>query len=269
MTAQKKMNQFQVQAKIIHQEMIGPLIFRMTLRAPEIAACARPGQFVMLRVAEGHDPLLRRPFSIHQATDDGLVQILYKVLGRGTAILADMAPGKKLSLVGPLGRGFDQSGTESFCLVGGGMGIAPLYFLASDMLRRVRIPRLVVLLGARTAAEIVHLARDFSDLGLEPHVATDDGTMGHHGTVVGLLPAHLDPGQQGSICTCGPHPMMKAVAALCRQHSWKCQVSLETMMACGISACLGCAVPAADLNGPYLHVCKDGPVFEAEEVAWL
>lgn len=267
--AQRNMNQFQVQAEIVHQEALGPQIFRMTLRAPEIAAAARPGQFVMVRVAEGHDPLLRRPFSIHQTTDAGLVRILYKVLGKGTAILADMTPGKHLNLVGPLGRGFDQSRAESVCLVGGGMGMAPLYFLAKDILRRMRIPRPVVLLGARTAAEIVRLARDFADLGLEPHVATDDGTMGHHGTVVGLLPVHLDPGQQWSICTCGPHPMMKAVATTCRQHDWKCQVSLETMMACGISACLGCAVPAADLAGPYLHVCKDGPVFEAGEVAWL
>ena len=149
------------------------------------------------------------------------------------------------------------------------MGIAPLYFLAREILRTANPPQCIVLLGARTAAELGPLPRNFMDLGVTTHLATDDGSLGHHGFVAELLPQHLDPELKWTVCACGPHPMLKAVAGQCRKQGWKCQVSLEAMMACGIGACLGCAVPGADLSGPYLHVCKDGPVFKADEVAWL
>lgn len=263
------MNQYEEQAEIIRQEQLTPEIFRLTLKAPEIASSARPGQFVMVRTTSCYDPLLRRPLSIHQTIGNQQVQLLYKVVGKGTRILAALTPGQKLNLTGPLGQGFGFAGQQSLCLVGGGMGIAPLYFLAREILRTTSPAKCVVLLGARTGAELGPLPQDFMDIGAtETHIATDDGSRGHHGFVAELLPQHLGSGQW-SVCTCGPHPMMKAVVGQCRQHSWQCQVSLETMMACGISACLGCAIPPADLSGPYLHVCKDGPVFKAEEVAWL
>jgi dihydroorotate dehydrogenase electron transfer subunit len=263
------MNQHEEQAEIIRQEQLTPEIFRLTLKAPEIASSARPGQFVMVRTTSCYDPLLRRPLSIHQTIGNQQVQLLYKVVGKGTRILAALTPGQKLNLTGPLGQGFDFADQQALCLVGGGMGIAPLYFLAREILRSTSPAKCVVLLGARTAAELGPLPQDFMELGAtETHIATDDGSLGHHGFVAELLPQHLGPGQW-TVYTCGPHPMMKAVVGQCRQHSWQCQVSLETMMACGISACLGCAIPPADLSGPYLHVCKDGPVFKAEEVAWL
>lgn len=265
------MNQFEEQAEILRQEQLTPEIFRLTLQAPEIACCARPGQFVMIRTSTCYDPLLRRPLSIHQTIGNTQVQLLYKVVGKGTRLLASMRPGQQLSLTGPLGRGFDVAKKSAICLIGGGMGIAPLYFLAREILRATdAIPQCVVLLGARTAGELGPLPRDFRDIGVtQTHIATDDGSLGHHGFVVELLPQHLDVKQKWTVCTCGPHPMMKGVVRECRKQGWECQVSLETMMACGISACLGCAVPRADLSGPYLHVCKDGPVFKAEEVAWL
>lgn len=263
------MDHYEEQAEIIRQEQLTPEIFRLTLKAPEIASSARPGQFVMVRTTSCYDPLLRRPLSIHQTIGNQQVQLLYKVVGKGTRILAALTPGQKLNLTGPLGQGFDLAGQQALCLVGGGMGIAPLYFLAREILRTTSPAKCVVLLGARTAAELGPLPQDFMDIGAtETHIATDDGSLGHHGFVAELLPQHLGPGQW-SVCTCGPHPMMKAVVGQCRQHGWQCQVSLETMMACGISACLGCAIPPANLSGPYLHVCKDGPVFKAEEVAWL
>jgi dihydroorotate dehydrogenase electron transfer subunit len=263
------MNHYEEQAEIIRQEQLTPEIFRLTLEAPEIASNARPGQFVMVRTTSCYDPLLRRPLSIHQTIGNQQVQLLYKVVGKGTRILAALTPGQKLSLTGPLGQGFNFAGQQALCLVGGGMGIAPLYFLAREILRTTKPAKCIVLLGARTAAELGPLPQDFMDIGAtETHIATDDGSRGHHGFVAELLPQHLGPGQW-AVCTCGPHPMMKAVVGQCRKHGWQCQVSLETMMACGISACLGCAIPRADLSGPYLHVCKDGPVFKAEEVAWL
>ncbi|MDG4475677.1 dihydroorotate dehydrogenase electron transfer subunit [Thiovibrio frasassiensis] len=264
------MNQFEEQAEIVRQEQLTPEIFRLSLKAPEIASQARPGQFVMVQTASCYDPLLRRPLSIHQTIGNELVQLLYKVVGKGTRMLAALTPGQRLKLTGPLGHGFDFSDQQALCLVGGGMGIAPLYFLAKEILRTANPPKCVVLLGARTAAEFGPLPRDFMDIGVtQTHLATDDGSLGHQGFVAELLLQHLAPGNQWSVCTCGPHPMMKAVVKACRQQEWQCQVSLETMMACGISACLGCAIPRADLSGPYLHVCKDGPVFNANEVAWL
>jgi len=263
------MNQYEEQAEIVRQNQLAPEVFRLTLKAPEIASSARPGQFVMVRTTPGYDPLLRRPLSIHQTIGNEQLQLLYKVVGKGTQILSALAPGQKLNLIGPLGHGFDLAGKQAICLVGGGMGIAPLYFLAKEILRTTSPPKCIVLLGARTAAELGPLPRDFMDIGVtETHLATDDGSLGHHGFVAELLQQRLDPIQRWTVCTCGPQPMMKAVVGQCRKQGWECQVSLETMMACGISACLGCAIPRADLSGPYLHVCKDGPVFKAEEVAW-
>jgi len=264
------MNQFEEQAEIVRQEQLTPEIYRLTLNAPDIASNARPGQFVMVQTTTSYDPLLRRPLSIHQTIGNEQVQLMYKVVGKGTRMLSAMRPGNSVQLTGPLGHGFDLAGKDAICLVGGGMGIAPLYFLAREILRTNTPPKLVVLLGARTAAELGPLPRDFQDIGaIETFLATDDGTLGHHGFVAELIQKHLTPEHNWSICTCGPHPMMKAVVSQCRKLGYECQVSLETMMACGISACLGCAVPRSDLSGPYLHVCKDGPVFKADEVAWL
>ncbi|HIJ79042.1 MAG: dihydroorotate dehydrogenase electron transfer subunit [Desulfobulbaceae bacterium] len=264
------MTQYQTLAEVVKKEQIAADIFRLTLRAPEIAGCARPGQFVMVRAMAGIDPLLRRPFSIHQVSSEGNIQILFKRLGKGTTLLARLEAGEQLDLVGPLGNGFDLNGPGKVCLVGGGMGIAPLYFLAREFLRQSIPPRLTVMLGARTREELVTVANDFKDLGVNDlSLATDDGTLGHHGLVLDLMGRQMAREDQWSVYTCGPHPMMKAVAEMARQNEWLCSVSLETMMACGISACLGCAIPRAGLNGNYLHVCKDGPVFDAGEVAWL
>jgi dihydroorotate dehydrogenase electron transfer subunit len=124
-----------------------------------------------------------------------------------------------------------------------------------------------VLLGARTADEIAVLKEDFASLGLSVEVATEDGSMGSQGLVTGLM-AGLEQDKPLRIYGCGPYPMLKAVAGICRENNWDCQVSLESVMACGLAACLGCAVMRADMNG-YIHVCKDGPVLDAGEVAWL
>lgn len=265
------MSQSQLRAKVVRNDVITPDIKRMTLAAPEIAAAARPGQFVMVRVSDGLDPVLRRPFSIHQIIGERELQILYKVVGKGTAMLARKSPGETLDLIGPLGSGFamEQDGKKA-CLVGGGMGIAPLYFLAKDFLRSLNPREVMVLLGARTADEIKTLASDFTALGInQVHVATDDGSYGHHGLVLDLMHSEMPDASNCKVYSCGPHPMLKAVANFCKSKNCVGQVSLETMMACGIGACLGCAIPRAGLAGDYLHVCKDGPVFDANEVAWL
>lgn len=255
----------QENATITRTEQLAPDIFRITVRAPGIARASRPGQFVMVRVADAYDPLLRRPFSIHQVIAPDHVQILFRVVGKGTGILAEAAVGRELDLVGPLGRGFHITRQQLLCLVGGGMGIAPLLFLAKRLLQVPEKPEILVLVGAGTKAELLALAGDLERMGLEVRTATDDGSLGHHGLVGDLL-AGLDSRVRRAY-VCGPYPMMRAVAAQCRSLGWACEVSLETMMACGLAACLGCAIPRKEGEG-YLHVCKHGPVFDAEEVAW-
>jgi dihydroorotate dehydrogenase electron transfer subunit len=258
---------YQQLAEILRSEKLSSDIYRHTVIAPDIAASSRPGQFVMVRAGERLDPFLRRPFSIHQVAEGGVLQILFKVLGNGTQALAKLQPGQYLDILGPLGHGFSIAENQKHYLVGGGMGIAPLLFLAKKILNKNETSAIKVLLGARTKVEIASLVDDFMSMGLQVQTVTEDGSMGNKGLVTDLV-APLYDGDPATVYTCGPHPMLRAMVNLCRNKKWCCQVSLETMMACGLAACLGCAVLRADLQG-YVHVCKDGPVFDAGEVAWL
>lgn len=258
----------QEKARIVRKEQLSRDVFRFTAEAPQLAAAARPGQFVMIKTGSGFDPLLRRPFSVHQVTAGGQVQILFRVVGKGTRQLAAFASGQELDILGPFGRGFSVATAGPVCLVGGGMGLAPLFFLAKHLLQMKRsTDEIAVLLGAASRDELAVLAGNFQTMGLNVKLSTDDGSMGHRGLVTDLMAA-MDSQTPWSVYACGPYPMLRAVAAGCAGNGWSCQVSLETMMACGFAACLGCAVPRADQAG-YLHTCKDGPVFKAEELLWL
>jgi dihydroorotate dehydrogenase electron transfer subunit len=261
------MTTFQEQAEIVRRQQLAPDLYRFTVQAPDIAGAARPGQFVMIRAGQGYDPLLRRPFSIHQVAAGVELQVLFKVVGKGTRLLAAMDVGQSLDLVGPLGKGFVLRTRQPVCLVGGGVGIAPLLFWAKELLQAMAAPEIIVLLGARTGAELEAMAEDFTDLGLEVRIATDDGSWGYHGLVTDLM-GELAAHKSLAVYTCGPYPMMRTAVKQCTVHGWDCQVSLETMMACGVAACLGCAISKAAGPG-YLHVCKDGPVMAADEVLWL
>jgi dihydroorotate dehydrogenase electron transfer subunit len=260
------MSQFQEKVELVRSEVLARDVVRLTLNAPKIAAAAVPGQFVMVQIAPGKDPLLRRPFSIHQTSSEGDLQILFKVVGRGTELLARCREGEHLSILGPLGKGFVLGEPGNACLVGGGMGIAPMLFLASRFRQQPgagELPK--VILGARNRDELAPLLADFQNLGLEVLAATDDGSLGHHGLVTDVL-KELNPGPNFTVYTCGPRPMMAAIHHLCLKENISCQVSVETIMACGMGACLGCAVPLK--AGGYAHACSDGPVFEAGELLW-
>jgi dihydroorotate dehydrogenase electron transfer subunit len=259
---------YQHKAEIVRTEKFTGDIYRFTMKAPDISANSKPGQFVMVRTTEGLDPLLRRPFSIHQVADGGLVQILFKVVGKGTQALASLQAGQEIDVLGPLGRGFVHNITTcQYYLVGGGIGIAPLLFLAKRMLKKIEPSAIKVFLGARIKGELTIPVKDFQSMGLEVQTATEDGSLGKQGLVTDLL-TPLQNANPVMVCACGPYPMLRAVAGACRTKGWGCQVSLETIMACGLAACLGCAVMRADMNG-YVHACKDGPVFDADDVAWL
>jgi dihydroorotate dehydrogenase electron transfer subunit len=258
----------QTKGVIVANKQLSTDIYRMTIEAPEIARAARPGQFLMVQV-NGLDPLLRRPFSIHQRGDTDLA-ILYKRIGKGTELLTKMPTGAALDILGPLGNQFKwQEQRGEICLIGGGMGVAPLLFLAGEMLKGGTKPH--IMLGARNKAELTAFLPAFAALDCPISYATDDGSMGHKGFIIECAQDAMKKDDPWQVFACGPYPMLRGIAALCRRNHWPCQVSMETMMACGIFACLGCTIEAHQANqkgGNYLHVCQDGPVFAAERIRW-
>jgi dihydroorotate dehydrogenase electron transfer subunit len=248
-----------VQGPVIKHEALGDMVKLLVVEAPAIAKAARPGQFVHVRVQDGYDPLLRRPISIAGAdAAKGTVELIYRVVGRGTALLAALSPGDIVDCMGPLGSGFDLS-AERPLLVGGGMGLAPLMFLAREL-----CPKPVnVLMGGRTSREM-YWQTSYTGLCDNMHITTDDGSMGRQGFVSDALPELLESGGYDMVYTCGPRPMMERVAHLAKMYQIPCQVSLEDHMACGVGACLSCTCASPD--GKRRKVCTDGPVFRAEEV---
>jgi dihydroorotate dehydrogenase electron transfer subunit len=240
----------------------------MGLRSDEIAGSAGAGQFVMVRVRDGADPLLRRPFSIC-GVEGNLFLLLYRVVGRGTEIMArEIAAGDKVSVLGPLGNGFRIPEEErTMLLLAGGIGIAPLLFLAQKLGSR----NFTLMAGFGSAGGIIS-AQKVLDLSIPLQISTDDGTQGHHGPVTDLLQTHLQELRTESnpfIFACGPRPMLRSVAGTAIEGGIPCQVSMEASMACGLGACLGCVIKAAaSEKQPYYHVCSDGPVFEASMIDW-
>lgn len=277
-------------ARVEGQRRLAPGTWLLRLSVPSFPE-ALPGQFVMLRVTDGGDPLLGRAMAIYRldrSRSRVVIEIVYRVIGRGTALLAGVDRGRSLWLLGPLGRPFpDPPAHGRPLLVGGGTGIASLHLLARHLLGRGRgapggrREAITVLVGARTRREVLCRA-DFAALGARVLVATDDGTLGTRGFVTALLEQTLADGARrgrptGMVYACGPTPMMAAAWRICERTAVPCQVSLEGPMACGFGVCLGCAVPcrvedpAAPVRSPrdrFKLVCTDGPVFDASILAW-
>lgn len=260
---------FEHDAEIVFNKEIIADHFLMGLRSPAVVATARPGQFVMVRVRSGMDPLLRRPFSIAGTMKGEHLLILYRVVGKGTAIMAETREGERFSLLGPLGRGFEPpKGKRLSLLVAGGIGIAPLLFLIQSMNSR----SVQLMTGFGSADEIIGIDQ-VGDFSIEVSIATDDGTAGHAGPVTELLEAFLrdrNPEKDAlSIFACGPEAMLGKVAAMALERGLPCQASLEAAMACGLGACQGCAIKAsANEKRAYYHVCADGPVFPVQSIDW-
>jgi dihydroorotate dehydrogenase electron transfer subunit len=233
----------------------------MEFTCREIAETALPGQFVHIRVAE-LDPLLRRPFSIHDVEGDR-VRIVYDVVGRGTRILSNVGSGKSVDVLGPLGNGFLLDG-ETFCMVAGGMGVAPMVFLARRL--REKTERVIAFVGAGSKAQLIGDSK-IRALGIEVFTATEDGSVGYGGLITDLFSKVVERRELENLAVlaCGPKEMLKVVAGISEKIGAMAQGSLEELMACGMGACLGCAV--AVRSGEYKMVCKDGPVFNLSEVA--
>jgi len=253
------------QAEVAFNRQLTSDTWLMGLRSAAISGRASPGQFVMVRVRKGVDPLLRRPFSICGVEGD-LFLLLYRVVGKGSEIMTGIGAGVRVPVLGPLGNGFRvPEENRRMLLVAGGIGIAPLLFLA----QRFVYGEFRFMAGFASAGAIIPV-QEVLDLSNPLQVSTDDGAEGHHGPVTDLLQKNLqgcDTGASCSIFTCGPKGMLRSVARIAQ--GIPCQVSMEASMACGLGACLGCVVTAAPGEAKtYYHVCSEGPVFEASMIDW-
>lgn len=256
----------QDKAEIVSNKVVGAGYYRMALKSHLIVKDAKPGQFVHIRVSEGNDPLLRRPFSMHSLDDNETFSILYETKGRGSGLLARKKAREVLDIIGPIGHGFNLSARfKRIVLVGGGIGVAPLLMAAQEALRHKA--RVTLLLGARKKDHLLCVA-DFKSMGCDVKMITDDGSSEKKGYVTDLLEPVLTGAGKGPavVLACGPYQMMRRAAIIAGIYDIPCQVSLEESMACGIGACRGCAVMTK--NG-YKRVCADGPVFAATEIEWI
>ncbi len=238
------------------------------IKTPKIANLAQPGQFLMVRVNDQPYPLLRRPFSIH-AREGDTVEIFFARAGAGTAILAEKKEGDSLDILGPLGKGFAIEGNlkgKTVFVVGGGRGIAPLYFLAQEMRGKNTKPK--IFYGGKTEADLPILEK-FHAEGFDVFVSTDDGSLGFKGFASDLLKKELERSRPAHIYACGPEPMMKAIAALSDARNIPAQYSVESIMGCGIGACWGCVkrIRRGDKT-EWVKICEEGPVFRGPEIVW-
>ena len=224
---------------------------------PEI----KPGQFVQALVKDSPSTFLRRPLSVHDVNyTTNTLSLLVQIAGPGTERLSRLAPGETLNLLYPLGNAFTLPATgERVLLTGGGCGMAPLLYLGRKISETGVQPHFA--LGFRNRSRILS-HEEFSALG-PVWLSTEDGSEGHRGFVTDI-PAFRDE-QWDKVYCCGPEPMMKAVAALCRQRGIFCEVSLENLMACGMGICLCCTVSTTSGN---LCSCTDGPVFNINDLKW-
>lgn len=256
-----------IRAKIISNKKVSHVYYNMSLDAPYIARLAKPGQFTQIKCNDSFEPLLRRPFSIHRVNRN--IEILYETVGKGTEILSNKKEGDKIDVLGPLGNGFTlpraTNGEPRAIIIAGGIGAAPLVYLAEELTKK-KI-KTIVLIGAKTK-NLILCEKDFKKATPEVYVSTDDGTYGSQGFVSKLFHKILKTTEskfETIVYVCGPYEMLKCIANICQERKFECQVSLEEKMACGIGVCLGCAIKTK--SGTKL-ACKDGPVFNAEELIW-
>lgn len=284
----------QTLSTIVSNEQIAQDSWRIAFTAPQIASEIKPGQFVHVKITQRNDFLLRRPFSVSRLVnmDKGNIglEVVYKVVGRGTRFMTLLRPGDELDIIGPLGHGFELNKTKkAHILLAGGIGAACLFMLGEMISKAVDKDNveLYILLGAETKKALI-LEKEFAVLGGKMLISTDDGTYGYKGSVTEMLKDALVKAKLPAGCAiyaCGPEPMYQALLPICQEHNIPAQISLERHMMCGFGACYACickidrnTVPKyRDLESSYIQmshdkdfgyalVCKDGPVFNIDEV---
>jgi len=271
----------QLSARCLEHVHLAERTHRIRLECPTIAAAIRPGQFMMLRLPGTSDPLLGRPFALYDTVLDRsgrpfAIDVAYLVVGKMTGRLKDLIVGESLEIWGPLGKPFLDVGTpEHVALVAGGIGQTPFLAFARELLGdrgyggeppRRKAQRVSLYYGVRSA-NLAAGVDDFRNVGVNVHLASDDGSLGHHGRVTQLLEAH---GPTSPLVGCGPEPMLHALADLASRWNASCQVSLETPMACGVGICFSCVtrVKLSETEWDYKRVCTEGPVFDANSLMW-
>jgi len=280
----------QVTSHIVSNKRIIENCWRMVLDSPQISSKLKPGQFIHVKVGGKNGPLFRRPFSVFRRValkgNHLGIEIVYKVIGTGTSVMTGLRKGDTLDIIGPLGHGFELDRNKSVqVVVAGGTGAACLFLLAEEISKAGL--QLKVLLGADTKASVL-LKKEYAALKGEVMVSTDDGSDGYHGFVTQMLEKAFHEGKISTdsvIYSSGPEPMLKALAAICQKYALPAQVSVERHMMCGIGACLACVCKVdpshisknRDLGSSHIQsvpdkefgyalACKDGPVFDVNEV---
>ena len=239
--------------EILENVEIAKNTMKMVL-AGDTSDCIAPGQFVNIKL-DGY--FLRRPISVCDYNEE-TITIIYKVVGAGTEAMAEMTSGQELDVLIGLGNGYDISKVgDAPVLIGGGVGVPPMYGLAKSIRKASPAAKVQVILGFNTADEVFY-AEEFEALGCDVHIATADGSVGVKGFVTDVL-KELD---YSYFCTCGPLPMFKAIEAIAKTSG---QYSFEERMGCGFGACMGCSCKTKYGNK---RICKDGPVLEREEIIW-
>ena len=251
-------------ASVIENKKLIDNHYLITLRPEVKIRKPKPGNFFMVAVDTGLDPLLKRPFSVHRWIDNNF-QLLYRVVGKGTKILSDRKPGNSLDILGPLGKGFPAPKKESqVILVAGGLGIAPIFAMAENIKKKNPL----FFYGTKTKKDVI-LIDEFRSLGIEPIVSTDDGSLGKKGDIVKVLKKYLIrnplPVTRFLLYACGPGIMLEALSDLASGVNMKGYFAMEQNMACGIGTCLGCVIKT---RKGHKRVCKEGPVFPIEEIVW-
>lgn len=257
-----------IKAKLLKKEELITGIFKFSVQADEIVKTAKAGQFIEIRVNDDIEPFLRRPISIHNMdVDTGILEFIFQEKGKGTKILSSRREGELIDIIGPLGYGsFKYANFEKIAIIGGGIGVFPLYELAKCAKKENK--NVNTYLGFRNK-DLVVLEDEFRKVSNSLIITTDDGSYAEKGFSIDFLKKDIEDGKIDSIYACGPLPMLKAVRTLAIEKNISCQISLEEKMACGLGVCLGCAVKTAASSKEtpeYWHVCKAGPVFQAKDV---
>lgn len=246
-----------------NRKAAAPHYYRLVIEVPKYFQ-ALPGQFLQIQIdSKMTDPLLRRPFSI-AGISRNKVTVFYQIKGRGTALFSRLQTNDQISFLGPLGKSYPIVPGPKIILAGG-LGAAGLLFLAKTLSVDLKNEKPVVILGCKTKKDLFFL-RDFQDLDIPTYCATEDGSFGFKGLATSFLSQKIKERlKKGILYACGPNPMLVTAGKIAKKYGWSAYFSMETMMACGIGLCRGCAV--ATRNG-YRLACVDGPVFPAEEILW-
>jgi dihydroorotate dehydrogenase electron transfer subunit len=274
----------QCRAEVVEHELMARNTWRMRLHCPEVARQILPGQFFMIRMPDRSDPLLGRPFALYDVYCDAAgapqgIDFGYVVVGKMTSLFEQLKPGNTVEVWGPLGNGFPLPPSGHLVIVAGGIGQTPFLAVIREALRRrsygapprslMQVPSRITLCYGVRSKEYLAGVEEFAREGIDVRIATDDGSVGHHGFVTDLLKQLLaEATPPAAVYCCGPEPMMHAVSKLTTASKTPCWLSLETPMACGFGACFSCVTKVRQEDGTwdYKRVCVEGPVFPADQL---